>query len=167
MLTNYETIKGRINRLKELEEMFESGYINRFTKKEQAVIRKEFDKLTKNLSGIKEMGGIPDVMFVIDIKLEQNAISEAHKLGIPVVAIVDTNCDPDLVDFPIPGNDDAIRACQLVAVRIADAVNEGRQLREDDLVDEIKAAGDDVPVEAIVEEEIDLSSVEPVIKDED
>jgi small subunit ribosomal protein S2 len=171
MLTNFETIKGRISRLKELEDMFESGYINRFTKKEQAVLRREFEKLTKNLSGIKEMTEVPDIMFVIDIKLEQNAISEAHKLGIPVVAIVDTNCDPDLVDFPIPGNDDAIRACQLIAVRIADAILEGKQLREENLIEEIRSAGsDDVPVEEIVDEaELakELTSGEPEKKDED
>lgn len=170
MLTNFETIKGRIARLKELEDMFESGYINRFTKREQAVLRKEFEKLTKNLSGIKEMTTVPDVMFVIDIKLEQNAINEAHRLGIPVVAIVDTNCDPDLVDFPIPGNDDAIRACQLIAVRIADAVNEGKQLRENDLVEEIRSASsDDVPVEEIVDEALveELASSEPVTKEEE
>jgi len=155
-LTNWQTIKTRISRLKELEEMFASGYVTRYTKKEQAVLKREFDKLTKNLSGIKDMGGVPDVMFIIDIKMEQNAINEAHNLGIPVVAIVDTNCDPEQVDFPIPGNDDAIRACQLIAGRIADAILEGKQMREDELVQEVRDAAkeegaeEDVPVEEIV-----------------
>lgn len=149
-LTNFQTIRTRIQRLKELDELFTSGYSNRYTKKEQAKLRREFEKLTKNLSGIKDMERIPDVMFIIDIKMEQNAVSEAKKLGIPIVAIVDTNCDPELVDFPIPGNDDAIRACQLIASRIADAVNEGRQLRAEEMEEEQVVEGDDVPVEDIV-----------------
>ncbi|WP_022851274.1 30S ribosomal protein S2 [Limisalsivibrio acetivorans] len=157
MLTNFETIKTRIQRLKELEEMFASGFVDRFTKKEIARLRREYEKLQKNLSGIKDMGELPDIMFIIDIKMEQNAINEARKLGIPVVAIVDTNCDPDLVDFPIPGNDDAIRACQLISTRIADAILEGKQLREDELVQEVREAAedqDDVPVEEIVDESV-------------
>lgn len=143
-LTNFNTIKGRVSRLKELEEMFATDFIKRFTKKEASLLKKEYDKLEKNLGGIKEMKGVPDVMFVIDIKMEQNAIFEAHKLNIPIVAIVDTNCDPEMVDFPIPGNDDAIRACQLIAGRIADAVIEGRQAREDSLVSEVRAAGQEI-----------------------
>jgi small subunit ribosomal protein S2 len=152
-LTNFETIKSRIKRLKELEEMFASGYINRFHKKEISMIKKEYDKLYKNLAGIKDMTDIPDVMFVIDIKREQNAIAEAKKLGIPIIAIVDTNCDPEQVDFPIPGNDDAIKACQLIADRIADGINEGRQMREEDLVTEIRSASveeEDIPVDQII-----------------
>lgn len=133
-LTNFKTIESRVNKLKELEEMFATDLIKRFTKKEASLLKKEYDKLEKNLGGIKNMKNIPDVMFIIDINMEQNAVLEAHKLGIPIVAIVDTNCDPEMVDFPIPGNDDAIRACQLIANRLADAINEGRQLREDDLV---------------------------------
>jgi small subunit ribosomal protein S2 len=101
------------------------------------------------------MPGIPDVMFIIDIKMEQNAVAEAKKLDIPIVAIVDTNCDPDLVDFPIPGNDDAIRACQLIAGRIADAIIEGNQMRDEEQSGQQgeAAEGEDVPVEQIVEEE--------------
>ena len=139
-LTNFNTIKTRIARLKELEEMFASDFVNRFTKKETALLKKEYDKLEKNLGGIKEMKTIPDVMFVIDIKMEQNAVLEARKLGIPIVAIVDTNCDPEMVDFPIPGNDDAIRACQLIACRLADAVIEGHQSAEAELVNEVRTA---------------------------
>lgn len=142
-LTNFNTIKSRVARLKELEEMLNTDFIKRFTKKEAALLRKEYEKLEKNLGGIREMKKIPDVMFVIDIKMEQNAVAEAHKLGIPIVAIVDTNCDPEQVDFPIPGNDDAIRACQLVANRLADAVEEGKQAREDGLVQEVRAAAAD------------------------
>ncbi|ADD69290.1 ribosomal protein S2 [Denitrovibrio acetiphilus DSM 12809] len=152
-LTNFQTIKSRIQRLKELEEMFESGYINKYTKKEASKLKKELEKLSKNLGGIKDMPGIPDVMFIIDIKMEQNAVAEAKKLDIPIIAIVDTNCDPDLVDLPIPGNDDAIRACQLISGRIADAIAEGKQMREEDMAGDMQqlAEGDDVPVEEIVE----------------
>ena len=162
-LTNFNTIKTRIARLKELEEMFSSGYAERYTKKEQAKLRREFEKLTKNLSGIKDMDTIPDVMFVIDIKMEQNAINEARKLGIPIVAIVDTNCDPELVDLPIPGNDDAIRACQLISSRIADAILEGKNIREEEMAadaGEPEAAGEDVPVEEIVAEDKKAESAE-------
>ncbi len=142
-LTNFNTIKSRVARLKELEEMFATDFIKRFTKKEAALLKKEYDKLEKNLGGIKEMKNIPDVMFIIDIKMEQNAVAEAHKLGIPIVAIVDTNCDPEQVDFPIPGNDDAIRACQLITGRLADAIEEGRRSRDEDFVEEIRSAADD------------------------
>lgn len=165
-LTNFQTIKTRIQRLKELEEMFESGYINKYTKKEASKLKRELDKLSKNLGGIKDMPGIPDVMFIIDIKMEQNAVAEAQKLDIPIIAIVDTNCDPDLVDLPIPGNDDAIRACQLISGRIADAIAEGKQMREEDLAGEMAEAaaaeGEDVPVEEIVEEEAAEAPAEEV-----
>ncbi|BAI79563.1 30S ribosomal protein S2 [Deferribacter desulfuricans SSM1] len=158
-LTNFNTIKTRIQRLKELEEMFNSDYIKNYTKKEAARLKREYEKLKKNLYGIKDMQEIPDILFIIDIKREMNAVLEARKLGLPIVAIVDTNCDPDLVDFPIPGNDDAIRACQLIAGRIADAVLEGKQLREEELLEEVRAAAnqneedDDIPVDEIVESE--------------
>lgn len=160
-LTNFNTIKSRVQRMKELEEMFNSGFVNRFKKKEVSTLKKEYDKLIKNLSGIKDMEEIPDIMFIIDIKREMNAVSEAKKLNIPIVAIVDTNCDPDLVDFPIPGNDDAIRACQLIAERIADAINEGRHLRDEGLVEEIRSAssedeeGEDIPVDEIISADIE------------
>ena len=132
--------------------MFATDFIKRFTKKEASNLKKEYDKLEKNLGGIKDMKNIPDVMFIVDINMEQNAVLEAHKLGIPIVAIVDTNCNPEMVDFPIPGNDDAIRACQLIANRLADAINEGRQSREDELVGEVReaAAEEDVADDEIV-----------------
>ncbi|MBZ4644403.1 MAG: ribosomal protein [Deferribacteraceae bacterium] len=160
-LTNFETIKGRVQRMKELEEMFNSGFVNRFKKKEISNLRKEYEKLNKNLAGIRDMEEIPDIMFIIDIKREMNAVNEAKKLNIPIVAIVDTNSDPELVDFPIPGNDDAIRACQLIADRIADAINEGRQLKDDGLVEEIRSASveeediEDIPVDEIVSADIE------------
>ncbi len=127
MLTNFETIKTRIKRLKELEKMQEDGTFAVLPKKEVANLLHEKEKLEKNLGGIKEMKRIPDVMFVVDPRKERIAIQEAHTLGIPVVAIVDTNCDPEEVDFVIPGNDDAIRAVKLIAGKIADAVIESKQ----------------------------------------
>jgi len=160
-LTNFSTIKSRVQRMKELEEMFNSGYVNRFKKKEVSTLKKEYEKLMKNLAGIRDMDEIPDMMFIIDIKREMNAVNEAKKLNIPIVAIVDTNSDPDLVDFPIPGNDDAIRACQLIADRIADAINEGKQLKDEGLVEEIRGAsteeeeGEDIPVDEIISADVE------------
>ena len=127
MLTNFKTIRTRIERLKELEKMQEDGTFEVLPKKEVAVLLHEKEKLDKNLGGIKEMARIPDVMFVVDPRKEKIAIQEAHILGIPVVAIVDTNCDPEEVDYVIPGNDDAIRAVKLIASKIADAVIEAKQ----------------------------------------
>ena len=127
MLTNFKTIRTRIARLIELEKMQEDGTFEVLPKKEVAVLLQEKEKLDKNLGGIKEMTRIPDVMFVVDPRKEKIAIQEAHILGIPVVAIVDTNCDPDEVDYVIPGNDDAIRAVKLIASKIADAVIEAKQ----------------------------------------
>ncbi len=127
MLTNFKTIQGRINRLKELETMSEDGTFDVLPKKEVIVLRHEMEKLENNLGGIKEMTQMPGVMFVVDPKKEYNAIKEARKLGIKVVGLVDTNCSPEDVDYPIPGNDDAIRAVKLIADVIANAVIEGRQ----------------------------------------
>ena len=127
MLTNFKTIRTRIARLKELEKMQEDGTFDVLPKKEVAVLLHEKEKLDKNLGAIKEMTRIPDVMFVVDPRKEKIAIQEAHILGIPVVAIVDTNCDPEEVDYVIPGNDDAIRAVKLIASKIADAVIEAKQ----------------------------------------
>ncbi|WIF94667.1 30S ribosomal protein S2 [Caminicella sporogenes] len=127
MLTNYKTIKKRIERLVELENMEEDGIFDVLPKKEVIKLRHEKEKLEKFLSGIKEMNGLPDALFVVDPRKEKIAIKEAHILGIPIIAIVDTNCDPDEVDYVIPGNDDAIRAVKLITSKIADAVIEGRQ----------------------------------------
>ena len=127
MLTNFGTIKKRIERLKQLYKMEEDGIFSILPKKEVTNLKNEEEKLEKYLGGIKEMKDIPACMFIVDPKKEKIAVSEAHKLNIPIVAIVDTNCDPEEVDFPIPGNDDAIRAVKLIASTISNAILEGRQ----------------------------------------
>ena len=126
MLTNFKTIKQSIKRLKDLENMAEGGIIESLTKKEILNLHREQEKLERSLGGIKDMGGLPDALFVIDVGHEKIAVDEARKLGIPVVAIVDTNCEPDGIDYVIPGNDDAMRAIKLYATAIADAVLDGR-----------------------------------------
>ncbi len=127
MLTNFGTIKTRIERLKNLEKMEEDGTFELLPKKEVAALLHEKEKLEKNLGGIKNMKKVPELMFIVDSRKERIAIQEAHTLGIPIVAIVDTNCDPDEIDFVIPGNDDAIRAVKLIASKVADAVLEAKQ----------------------------------------
>ena len=127
MLTNFKTIRRRIARLEQLRKMQEDGTFERLTKKEAAKLNLEIEKLEKFLGGIKDMDKLPGALFVIDPRKEKIAVSEAKKLGIPVVAIVDTNCDPDEVDYVIPGNDDAIRAVKLISQTMADAIIEGRQ----------------------------------------
>ncbi|KAB0672367.1 30S ribosomal protein S2 [Oryzomonas sagensis] len=129
MLTNFATVKQSIDRLKRLDAMFEDGTVDAYTKKESLQFDKEREKLQKILGGIKGMNKLPGLMFVIDPKNEEIAVQEANKLGIPVVAIVDTNCDPDPIDHVIPGNDDAIRAIRLLSSKIADASIEGAQAR--------------------------------------
>ena len=127
MLTNFKTIKKRIERLNQLKKMEEDGTFDLLPKKEVAKLKLEIEKLDKYLGGIKDMKKLPGAMFVVDPRKEKIAVAEAHKLGIPVVAIVDTNCDPDDVDYVIPGNDDAIRAVKLIASTMANAIIEGRQ----------------------------------------
>lgn len=127
MLTNFKTIETRVKRLKQLETMAEDGTFELLPKKEVIGLRHEMEKLEKYLGGIKDMPKMPGALFVIDPKKERIAIAEAKKMGIPVVATVDTNCDPDEIDFPIPANDDAIRAVKLLTGKMADAVLEGRQ----------------------------------------
>ncbi len=126
MLTNFKTIRQSIKRLHELAELDASGALERRGKKEAQVLRREMDKLVRSLGGIKDMGALPDALFVVDVGHEIIAIQEAKKLGIPVVAVVDTNCSPDGIDYVIPGNDDAMRAIGLYAAAVADAVLEGR-----------------------------------------
>ncbi|MBK6590194.1 MAG: 30S ribosomal protein S2 [Acidobacteria bacterium] len=128
LLTNYETVKKSINKLKEIETMREDGRFEMLTKKERLQLDREHEKLMKNLAGIKEMNGMPDMMFVIDVRKEDIAIKEANRLDIPIVAVVDTNCSPEGIDHVIPGNDDALRAIRLFASRIADAIIEGKQV---------------------------------------
>jgi small subunit ribosomal protein S2 len=127
MLTNYKTIRKRVLRLKELERMETEGAFDVLSKKEVAKLRNEWERLERFLGGIKNMEKLPGAVFVVDPRKEKIAVAEARKLHIPVVAIVDTNCDPDEVDYVIPGNDDAIRAVRLIAAKIAEAVLEGKQ----------------------------------------
>ena len=127
MLTNFKTIKSRIARLKEIEAMSEDGTFDVLPKKEVIELKKEWDKLEKNLGGIKNMKTIPDAIFVVDPKKEKICIQEAHTLGIPLIGIADTNCDPEELDYVIPGNDDAIRAVKLIVSKMADAVIESNQ----------------------------------------
>ena len=132
-LTNFQTIRKSIGRLKELEEMKTDGSINRYTKKEALKMEKELFKLEKNLGGIKNMDELPGAVFIVDPKKEGIAVKEVRKMGIPVVAIADTNCNPDDIDYIIPGNDDAIRAIRLICSKIADASIEGHNLAEERL----------------------------------
>ena len=127
MLTNYQTIKKRIDRLEEIEQMEEDGVLEVLPNKEALELEREHEKLQRFLGGIRDMDGLPDAIFVVDPKKEEIAVAEANKLGIPVVGIIDTNCDPDVIDHMIPGNDDAIRAVKLLTGLMADAVLEGKQ----------------------------------------
>ncbi|NLZ81200.1 MAG: 30S ribosomal protein S2, partial [Clostridiales bacterium] len=152
MLTNFKTIKSRINRLREIERMSEDGTFDVLPKKEVTQLKHEWDKLEKNLGGIKDMKGIPDIIFVVDPKKERICIQEAHNLGIPLIGIADTNCDPEELDFVIPGNDDAIRAVKLIVSKMADAVieaNQGMSLADSD---EAEEASRDAEMEEAVTE---------------
>ena len=133
MLTNFKTIQGRIGRLKAIEAMQEDGTFDVLPKKEVIALRKEMEKLQKNLGGIKEMKELPDAIFVVDPKKERICVQEAHTLGIPLIGICDTNCDPEELDYVIPGNDDAIRAVKLIVSKMADAVVEARQGEAEDM----------------------------------
>ncbi len=150
-LTNFRTMKGGIERLRDLEQQIEDGTINALRKKEALSLRREAEKLEKYLGGIKMMNSLPAVLYVVDPQNEHIAVSEARKLHIPIVALTDTNCDPDLIDFVIPGNDDAIRSIKLITSRIADACIEGSQRHREFLQHEgapaPEAAGEGVQVE--------------------
>ena len=139
MLTNFKTIQSRIKRLKDIEKMAEDGTFDVLPKKEVVNIKKEWDKLEKNLGGIKHMKRIPDAIFVVDPKKEKICVQEAHSLGITLIGIADTNCDPEELDYVIPGNDDAIRAVKLIVSKMADAVieaNQGEEMVAEDTVEE-------------------------------
>jgi len=138
MLTNFKTIRQSIKRLQEIEELRDSGALDRRSKKEAQMMRRELDKLLRSLGGIKDMSGLPDALFVVDVGHEEIALREAKKLGIPVVAVVDTNCSPEEVDYMVPGNDDAMKAIRLYAAGIADAVIEGK-----DAVPQVPAGEDE------------------------
>ena len=128
LLTNFQTVQKSIKRLKDLEAMQTDGRAEKLTKKERIKLDRERESLNKNLSGIKSMTRLPDVIFIIDVKKEEIAVAEANRLGIPIVAVVDTNCSPEGIDYVIPGNDDALRAVRLFASRISDAIAEGNQI---------------------------------------
>jgi small subunit ribosomal protein S2 len=142
LLTNNTTIQKSIQRLRELDEMSQDGRYELLTKKEVQRLERERKHLELNLAGIKEMPGLPDALFVVDSNKEEIAVREARKIGIPVVAVVDTNCDPDLVDYVIPGNDDALRAIRLFTARIADAALEGRRAAEEKVLEAEKIAAE-------------------------
>ncbi|CAA6815282.1 MAG: SSU ribosomal protein S2p (SAe) [uncultured Campylobacterales bacterium] len=131
MLTNFGTIKKSIKKLDVIEKMDEAGQLDLLTKKEALILRRKKEKLTSYFGGIRDMKNLPDMIFVVDTVKEHVAIQEARNLGIPVIAPIDTNCDPDMVDFPIPGNDDAIRAIQLFCREVSDAISEGKALRDE------------------------------------
>ena len=158
-LTNFETIRKRIDRLEELERMQEDGTFDVLPKKEVILLKKEMEKLEKNLGGIKEMKELPGVMFIVDPKKERIGILEARKLGIPVIGLVDTNCNPEDVDYAIPGNDDAIRAVALIADCMANAVIEGRQgesmeAAETEMADEVAETEPESIEEVVASEEV-------------
>lgn len=177
-LTNFETIKERIERMKELEQKQEDGTLELLPNKEVIGLRRELLKLTKNLDGLRYMERLPNVLYVVDPQVEKNAVREARILGIPIVAVVDTNCDPDPIDYPIPGNDDAIKATKLITSRIADAVLEGREgispavvepeveeELEEEMAEELVASNvtsEDVGVEDEKEAEEELETMEEV-----
>ena len=140
MLTNFKTIQSRIKRLKEIERMSQDGTFDVLPKKEVINLKKEWDRLEKNLGGIKEMQRIPDAIFVVDPKKEHICISEAQTLGITLFGICDTNCDPEELDYVIPGNDDAIRAVKLIVSKMADAIIEGKQGEESISAEEAESA---------------------------
>ena len=153
-LTNFATIRKSIGRLKKLEEMKETGEFERVSKKEGLELDREREKLEKALVGIKTMESLPAAVFIIDPRREKIAVAEAQRLGIPIVAIVDTNCDPTGIDYPIPGNDDAIRAVRLITSRVADAVNEGRgTLAKDEAEAEAAETGEEPEMVAAAEAE--------------
>jgi small subunit ribosomal protein S2 len=147
MLTNFKTLKLSVKRLKDLETMVEDGSMERMPKKEALVLQRELVKLQKSIGGIKDMAGLPDALFVIDVGYHKIAITEANKLGIPVVAVVDTNHSPNGVDYVIPGNDDSSRAIRLYASGVADAILEGRNSAAAELVAQLKSDDEFVEVE--------------------
>ncbi|MBP0018247.1 MAG: 30S ribosomal protein S2 [Cyanobacteria bacterium SBLK] len=175
MLTNWETIKHRIERLKELERLEESGGIAKRPKKEAAVLRRELNKLQKYLGGIKTMRRPPDIVLIVDQRREYNAILECQKLGLPIVSLLDTNCDPDVVDIPVPANDDAIRSIKLIIGRLADAIYEGRhgELESDEDYEEFEEVleaeeefDDDEEEEEFTEEEEEFTEEEESVEEE-
>ncbi len=164
MLTNFKTIRSRVNRLKQLERMEQDGSFDNYTKKEVLNMRHEMEKLEKNLGGIKDMDRVPDMIFVVDPSCERIVIQEAHILGIPLVGIADTNCDPEELDYVIPGNDDAIRAVNLITAAMADAVIEANQGFQETLAPE---RSEEEVEEVVSEEEVVNVEEAEEVKSED
>ena len=165
-LTNFKTIRQSVEKLKRIEQWMEDGTIERFPKKERLKLERLRQKLERNLGGIKAMESLPQALYVVDPKKEEIAVLEARKLGIPVVAITDTNCDPDLIDYIIPGNDDAIRAIKLLTSKIADAVLEGLEIYREKMVAESDKEAEDMTAE-LSEEEKAQAIIEEVLKEEE
>ncbi|MBD1804876.1 30S ribosomal protein S2 [Microcoleus sp. FACHB-SPT15] len=167
MLTNWETIKTRVERLKDLERREASGALDLLPKKEASVLRRELGKLQKYLGGIKLMRKVPDVVVIVDQRREYNAILECEKLGLPIVSMLDTNCDPNVADIPIPANDDAIRSIKLIVGKLADAIYEGRhgQLEAEEDYEDFDTSAYDIDEEET--DDIDSSNVEDVVDDEE
>ena len=165
-LTNFKTIRQSVEKLRRIEQWMEDGTIERFPKKERLKLERLRQKLERNLGGIKDMESLPQVLYVVDPKKEEIAVLEARKLGIPVVAITDTNCDPDLIDYIIPGNDDAIRAIKLLTSRIADAVMEGLEIYREKLAAETDKEAAEAE-EEISEEEKAQAIIEEVLQEEE
>ncbi len=158
LLTNYQTVQKSIKKLKEIEAMREDGRFEMLTKKERLKLDREHEGLMKNLAGIKDMGGMPDMMFIIDVRKEDIAVKEANRLGIPIVAVVDTNCSPEGIDHVIPGNDDALRAIRLFASRIADAILEGRQVGTEGGTPEPVSSEESGDGDSIAQDQIDIAA---------
>lgn len=165
-LTNFTTIQHSIKRMKDLELTIEDGTIEHIPNKEATALRRELAKLQRNLEGLRHLERIPSLLYVIDPDVEKNAVREANILGIPVIAIVDTNCDPDPIEFPIPGNDDAIKATKLITSRIADAVLEGREGRQDEEEETPKASEEAAPEAKVPIEEAEEAPVEEASSEE-
>ena len=165
MLTNYGTIRQSIRKLEVIEKMEKEGQTELLTKKEALMLRRKKEKLLSYLGGIRDMKKLPDMLFVIDTVKERIAIAEAKRLGIPVVAPIDTNCDPDVVDYPIPGNDDAIRSIQLFCKEIAEAINEGKELKEQDETETEEEENREDKKEEEITEEDKKEEVEEIIEE--
>src|SRR5438067_6584464 len=161
LLTNFQTVQKSIKRLRDLEAMQTDGRYEKLTKKERIKLDREREILEKNLSGIKNMTRLPDALFVIDVRKEDIAVKEANRLGIPIIAVVDTNCSPEGIDYVIPGNDDALRAVRLFASRIADAVVEGQQVNAKGAEEEAEQAAAEQPATAVATREIESTTAEP------
>ncbi|MFN2498971.1 MAG: 30S ribosomal protein S2 [Pyrinomonadaceae bacterium] len=165
LLTNFQTVQKSIKRLKDLEAMETDGRYEKLTKKERIKLDRERESLNKNLSGIKSMNRLPDIVFIIDVRKEEIAVAEANRLGIPIVAVVDTNCSPEGIDYVIPGNDDALRAVRLFASRIADAIVEGQQIATEGGV--VEQSGDEATGSDAETSEVEQASAAPGMETEE